>query len=266
MNRRALYAAIPALLLSAPAWCASTGFALTHEEGLSFPPLRQFTTGYDAAIGKVQIFSDNAAFLDDDPAGVKSGCDLTSTTALVLDGTSRVVEAHMAFPMIAAGRLTILDKVQIGAERTDRDGLKIGVYSGTTRRPESDVELRRDGFVYVFGQKVDIGGGNFLRYENVFLSDCTKGIDNHITVEMFHNLVGGTVLVQLTTHGATGNTYRVGPFPMSPEVKAEGIAGIWAFVSPESGRYTVDGMVCVGDAPVILPTGSEKDSGERRRY
>ena len=265
MNRRTFSAALPVLLVALPAFSATTGFKLTHEEALSFPPLKQFTMGYAAPIGKVEVFSDQTAYLDNDPAGVMSRCDLTSTKTLVLDTTTRVAEVHLAFPMTAQGRYIIFDKVEVGAEFNNKDGLRVGVYSGVTHRPEVDFEFRADGMVYVFGQPVDIGSGNSLRYDNVWNSDCTKGIDNHITVQLFHNLVGGTVMVQLDTHGSTGNTYKLGPFTMSAEVKKEGIAGIYLSAPPQSGRYTADGMVCTGDAPIILPTGSDEDGGSRTR-
>lgn len=255
-------------LIATSATAATTGFSLTHEEGLAFPPLGRFITppGYDAAIGKVQIFSDQSAYLDNDPINNGSvACDPTSSKSLILDSATRVAEVHLAFPMIARGNMMIFDKVEIGAERNDVDGLRVGVYSGTTHRPEVSVELRADGFVYVWGQRVPTGSGD-LRYNNVFQSDCGVGIDNHITVLMFHNLVGKTVLVELHTHGATAGSYRVGPFPMSAEVGNEGIAGMYLFAPPETGRYSADGMVCVGNAPTITPIGSDEENGPRTRW
>ena len=41
---------------------------------------------------------------------------------------------------------------------------------------------------------------------------------------------------------------------------------MYAFVPPETGRYTVDGMVCNADAPLVLPAGTERETGERSRY
>src|SRR2546423_13585478 len=70
MNRRLLASSvILTALVSAPrSWAGTTGFSLTHEEtNRTFPPKRTFTTGYQAEIGTVSVFSSNTAFLDDDP-------------------------------------------------------------------------------------------------------------------------------------------------------------------------------------------------------
>ena len=90
--------------------------------------------------------------------------------------------------------------------------------------------------------------------------------DNHITLDFFHALLPGDVMVTLTYHGVDAATYDVGPFSMVSEVKAEGIGGMWVYVPPLSGRYYIDGMVCNGTAPVVLPTGTDTGGPTRRRY
>lgn len=268
MNRHIFALMLSALVLGGQAWAGTTGFSLTHEEtNLTFPPLKSFTTGYKAEVGTLEVFSSDTAYLDNDPInGGSMACDPTSTKALIIDGTDFVSETHLTFPMIAQGNVTVSDRIQTGAERTDVDGLQFGVFSGVKHRPEVDFEFRADGYVYALGQKVDIGGGAFLRYDNVFKSDCGKGVDNHLTVDLFHNLVGGTVVVEITTHGTGGQKYRIGPQAMSADVKFEGIRGMYIFVPPGTGRYSVDGMVCTADAPIIIPAGGDQGGSGRTRY
>lgn len=273
MNRRhAVLAVLASLaLLAAPAVeAAATGFALTLEEALQFPPVDQWIApdlaAFDAAVGYVDVFSAETVKVIVDPAGGVAPCDPTTTRALLVDGTNRVAEVHLRFPRAAAGNLIVFDKLELGADRTDVRGLRAGVVSGVSRTPEVMFEFGRDGYVYVGGQRVRRGNGQDLSYGSVWQNNCAAGIDNHITLILWHNLPGGNVVVDLRTHGAGAEEIRLGPLPMSPEVQLEGVGGMYAFAPPLSGRYTVDGMVCVANAPVIVPTGSDTDSKPRRRY
>ena len=76
----------------------------------------------------------------------------------------------------------------------------------------------------------------------------------------------GTVMVDVETHGLAPMKYRMGPYTMPAEVKTEGIGGMFARVPAFSGRAYLDGMVCNGNVPVILPNGSDGSDGGRNRY
>ena len=269
MNRR--IAALAALIsaTAAGSWAATTGFSATFEEkGFPYPALNKAIAppGFSAPVGYFEIASQNNIILtDNEPVRGPSPCDPTTTKALILDGASTVAEVYMRFPMAAKGNMIVFDKFQIGAERTDARGMQIGVWSAQTRTKDPAFEFHYDGFVRVYGQLVDTGAGP-LAYGDVFANDCVGGIDNHLTVILYHNMVGGTVMVDIETHGLSPMKYRVGPFNMPSEVKAEGIGGMFAMAPAFSGRYYLDGMVCNGTAPVILPNGSEGEPGDRTRY
>lgn len=269
MNRRLLTALAALPFVASAASASTTGFSATFEErGFPYPTLNRFINppGFAAPIGFFEIVSDNTVMLtDNEPVQGPAPCDPTTTKALILDGTSRVSEVYMRFPMVARGNMVVFDKFQIGAERSDVRGMQIGVFSGVTRTLDPAVEFAYDGFVRVYGQLVDTGAGP-LAYGNVFANDCANGIDNHLTVILLHNLLGGTVMVDIETHGFTPMKYRVGPFQMPAEVKSEGIGGQYARVPAFSGRYYLDGMVCNGSVPVMLPNGSESGGTDRQRY
>ena len=269
MIRRISLTLTVAALAATTAIAGTSGFQSTFEEtGFTYPPLNTpINYSFPAPIGTFVVMSnDNIVLTDLDPVRGSLPCDPTTLRALILDATTTSAHLRYEFPMAARGMI-VLDRAVLGAETGDSFGMEWGVYSAITRREETVFQFGPNDQVLVYGRPVDIGGGQFLTYQNLWANDCAAGIDNHFTVTAIHDLVGGTVRVEILTHGNGATSYQLGPFASNPETNSEGIRGMFSRAPGGTGRFYNDKMVCNGSAPVIVPpTGDSPSGGSRRRY
>jgi len=272
MDRRIISSLFALTFVAGVAWAETQGFNATFEESsFTYPPFDvPLAADFKAPVGMFRINSNsNVEITTSDPTFGPLPCDPTSSKGLRIDATQFAAEVKYEFPLPAAGKRVVTDKMVVGASDVyDRFGLEFGVYSAVTQRFEPVFQFGPNAEVLVYGLPVvDPMTSMNLIYQSVWANDCAAGIDNHFTVVTFHDLTSGTVRVDLETHGLTAQTIALGPFAMNPQTTAEGIGGMYTSTPGGTGEYFIDNMVCVGQAPVIQPTSTGgRRGGSRTRY
>jgi len=198
---------------------------------------------YQEEIGSVAILSDrNITRVDDVYA-----CDPLSDYGLLMDTTGKVAELHFVHDQIEQEDEYVW-KVNVGAERTGVPSIEFTAQSFLTRTQQQLFQFGADGYLWLAGQRSDIQYPDLLKDFGCPM----KASALEIKVRLYPE--NGLVTFQGINRGIqTGFNRLYGPYPLIPEIAAEGIDRCICKARPDSGTSYIDGVICKGNSLALPP-------------
>jgi hypothetical protein len=229
-----------ALFLFVPAYSGLRAPA----ETINMPVNQWLRVGtYPDEIGSIAIMTERNIMRVDDVYA----CDPLSNYGLLIDTTGKPGELHFVHDQYEQEQEYIW-KVNVGSQRIGVPTIEFIAQSFTTRTQQQLFQFGADGKIWFCGQPSDID------YPDILLDhDCPYTASAlEIKVRMYPQ--SQVCTFQVINRGITsGFNKLVGPYPLIPEIAAQGIDRCIVKARPDSGINYIDGVICKGNSLALPP-------------